>query len=235
MKFIGLGLILLGSLSFNSAWASAQKALKLSPKVLKCTRSIVERGLGKTDGLLFVAQLLESEIEGEKMLSHCKNFLLTAEADIHIDRNQYSKFIGTLSLKEATKNLLKNFNKPFYECRFNKIEAAIAKGFGIAEGLGAAKCSGTNKRTYIILLDQRSYSLNFISKVFSQNIYVTKENKLLALDEGAKAFAIGEYLGEVLETELELDEIGTKALSKGESKGLVGAAGRFKAIAIEQV
>jgi hypothetical protein len=235
MKFIGLGLIFLGTLGFNSVWANDQTELELSPNVLSCTRSIVEQGIGKTSGLLFVGQLLESEIKGDQLLSHCKSFLLSSEADSNIDRANYSNFISKLSLNKKTKKLLNNFNKPFYECRFKKIEAPISKGFGINSSLGAAKCVGSNRRAYIILLDQKSYGLDFISKVFSQNIYIDKSNKLLDLDLGAKAYAIGEYLAEVLDTDLELDEIGTRALSKETQSRSSELSIRYKAISIEQV
>lgn len=235
MKFIGLGLILLGSLGLNSVWAKNQSELVLTPKVLSCTRSIVEQGLGSTSGLLFVAQLLESEISAHQLLSHCKKFLLTSEAAVKIDRKAYSTFISKLDSRQKVKNLLNDFNKPFYECRFKNIEAPIAKGFGIEVGLGAAKCVGSNHRAYIILLDQKSYSLDFITKAFSQNIYVDKNNKLLDLDLGAKSFAIGEYLGEVLDTDLELDEIGTRAISNGSHDSSLRQSGRYKVISIEQV
>ncbi len=234
MKVIGLGLILLFSLRTTSVRATSSVQV-LTSKILTCTRSIIEQGIGGRDGLVFSAGLLESEIEGDKKLSHCKNFLLSGTRATKIDRDQYSVFIGKLAAKAGTKRQLNDFNKPFYECRFKKIEAAISKGFDLKLGLGAAKCVGSNNRTYIILLDKESYGLDFISRAFSQNIYVDKDNKLLELDQDAKSYAIAEYLGDVLETDLELDEIGTRALSKGKIGSIQKQSGRFKAISIEQV
>lgn len=234
MKFIGLGLILLFSLRSMSVRAASSDLVK-DNRILSCTRSIVEQGIGGRDGLIFAAQLLESEIEQGKKLSHCKSFLLTGERTMNIDRDDFSNFLEKLEVKASTKRQLNQFNKPFYECRFKKIEAVIAEGFDLKRGLGAAKCVGSNKRTYIILVDQKTYGLDFIAQAFSQNIFIDKENKFLELDQGAKSYAIGEYLGDVLETDLELDEIGTRALSKGQAASKFKQIGRFKAISIEQV
>lgn len=109
----------------------------------------------------------------------------------------------------------------YYECKFRDIETHMAENIGIGSGLGAAKCVGTNGRSYILLISKESFNMGYISSLFADGEEIKKSNKLISLkeDEGHKVQA--SFLNELFEDEAELALIGTNSGS-GVSSSLGG-------------
>ena len=235
MKRISIGLIIAMSLVFTAQANDEKQADKSLNKILKCTRKIVEQNRGGDEGLKFAANALENastEKNNPEALKNikkvCYKFKRHNKKNKKIDRKSISEKIKNLDISENTKEILKPFNRPYYECKFRNIEAQIAIGIGVGAGLGAAKCEGTNGRRYILLIPQASFNMGFIAGVFSRGAEIGDDNRLIGLASDDGYLAAGYFLGGIFDASAELDQIGT-GVGLGAALGLSGQL-RFKAI-----
>lgn len=235
MKRISVGLILAMSLTFSVQANAERKAEKSLGKILKCTRKIVEQNRGGDNGLKFAGRVLEdasiekNNPEALKNISRvCNKFKRKQVKSSFIDRKSIDEKIGALEVSESTKEILKPFNTPYYECKFRNVEAHIAIGIGVGAGLGAAKCEGTNGRRYILLIPQLNFNMGFIAGVFSRGAEIDDDNRLIGLATDEGYLAAGYFLGGLFDGGAELDQIGT-GVGLGVAMGISGQL-RLKAI-----
>lgn len=235
MKLISLGLVLTMTFSGPTFADESSKAEKSLKKILKCTRSIIEKNRGGDDGIKFAAKVIgnssteKNNVEALKNISKvCRSFKRHNKKRTNINRKDLSSKINALEVSEVTKSILKPFNNPYYDCKFRNIEAHIAAGIGVGVGLGAAKCAGTNGRRYILLIPQASFNMGFIAGVFSRGAEIDDSNRVIGVATDDGYLAAGFFLAGLFDGGAELDQIGT-GVGAGVALGLSGQV-RIKAI-----
>ncbi|MBK25802.1 MAG: hypothetical protein CME70_17515 [Halobacteriovorax sp.] len=237
MKLISVGLIIAMGINFGALANDQSLAEESLSKILNCSRKIVEEFRGQDQGLLFVGKLLDDiredkagELEPIKLAQTCHEFKNSFRKSISINRDEVENKIESLKVSKATKDLIKPFNKPYFDCQFTKIEKTIALGLGVRKGLGATKCEGTNGRSYIFLIPKEQFNLNFLSQIFSSGSQITEDNQIVGIENSFQNSAAAEFLGSLFDSGTELDQIGLSA-DFAKSKAISGLP-RFTAISL---
>ncbi len=237
MKLISVGLILAMGFSFSALANDQTQEEESLSKVLNCSRKIVEEFRGGDQGIKFVGKLLDDiredkvgELEPIKLAQSCQEFQNSFRKSIAINREAVENTIENLEVSNATKELIKPFNRPYFDCQFTNIEKAIASGLGIRQGLGASKCEGSNGRSYIFLIPKEQFRLSFFTRIFSSGSQITEDNQIVGIENSFQNSAAAEFLESLFDNGAELDQIGLKA-QFAESKAISGLP-RFTAISL---
>jgi hypothetical protein len=127
-------------------------------------------------------------------------------------------------------SLLGTAHGAYYECKFRDIESHLAENIGVGSGLGAAKCVGTNGRSYILLISKESFNLGYINSLFSEGEEIKTSNKFISLEEDKSHQLQASFLNELFDDEAELSLIGTSSGSGNTSS--LGGHQAHKAIQI---
>jgi len=237
MKLFSVGLFIAMGINFGALANDQSTAEESLSNVLNCSRKIVEEFRGQEKGLQFVGSLLDEiredkagELEPAKLSQSCIEFQNRFRKSIAINRDAVEKSIESLKVSEATKELIKPFNRPYFDCQFTKIEKTIALGLGVRKGLGATKCEGTNGRSYIFLIPKEQFNLNFLSQIFSSGSQITEDNQIVGIENSFQNSAAAEFLSSLFDNGSELNQIGIRA-DFAKSKAISGLP-RFTAISL---